>query len=253
MDDRLSEELVERMMPALRELANRVGYGDKPDSGALKSILARAGLAGDKTALDEMESWGQILQAVHDVPDDSDQTASAIASLQERGVSYAPAALAVEHAGGKPLTCEPDAVDLGPLKPGELANETLTVIGRLSDVQPRSKRISVALHRMGPTRTLVKIVITPGVPGESLSDELVLRGEGVEISVPVTARWAAEQPKNAREEPEGPQPLRVCPTCDERGLHGEGSLFWNWRYKKWGCLNTKCPDFCLTDGERRRR
>jgi len=140
------------------------------------------------------------------------------------------------------------------LRPGEAADATLTVSGRLKDVQPRSKRLSVVLHRAGPIRTLVKIMLTPGEPGESLNDELILRGEGVEVRVPVTARWDMRRKPAVPKDPQNRQPLEIClnPACGA-GTRGEKSLFWNWRDKKWGCLNHKCPDFCLTDTPKGRR
>jgi len=102
MDDRPSDALVEQMMPALGELAQLIAYGTRPDSEALKGTLLQARLAKDKKALAELERWGPILQRVHDMPDDSDQRAAAIAGLMERGVREAPATLAVERAAGEP-------------------------------------------------------------------------------------------------------------------------------------------------------
>ena len=246
MDEMPSEELIERMTPALSELAELVSHAVHPDADTLKPILLRLGLDSDMRALHELEQWCQILSRVRSMPDDLRLREDTIEALQERGIPEAPAMLAVNRVAGKPMTCEPDALDFGVLRPGEPANATLTVRGRLKDVKPRGKRLSVALHRWKPTETLVKIMLTAGKPGESLNEAVVLRGEGVEISVPVKAHWAVEQPAVSKN-PQGPQPLKVCPTCNARGIHGEGSLFWNWRDKKWECLNWKCPDFRLTD------
>jgi len=216
----------------------------------------------DIKALEELEHWHEILLRVRNMPDEAEAREGPIRALLERGVQEAPAMLAVDRAASpavtpapvppeEPLDIEPPAVNFGLLRPGESANQTLTVTGRLRDVKPRSNRLSVALHREGPRRTLVKIMLTPGKPGESLSDELVLHGEGVEKKVPVTARWDVRREPAVPKDPQNPQPLRVCPTCKDVGLHGEGSLFWNWRGKKWGCLNRKCPDFYGNDRDRR--
>jgi len=55
MDERLPEHLIERMMPALNNLAERIGYGINPDLDALKEILSGVGLDKDGKALDELE------------------------------------------------------------------------------------------------------------------------------------------------------------------------------------------------------
>lgn len=240
MREKLPGELIEKMMPVLSELAKLIGYGSNTDLDALQEILSRVGLDNNRKALDELKQWQKILVKVRNMPDDTDEREQAVAALEKRGVRSAPAELAVYHAAAKPLTCEPDTIDFGVLKAGEAANATLKVSGRLSDVKPQSKRLSVTLLRSKPTETLIKIMLHAGQAGEYLSDELILQGEGFEIGIPVTARWATIRvPEKAQGRTELSQ-LQDCPICKARGTHGEGSLFWNPYEKKYECLNNQC-------------
>jgi len=240
MNERLPEELIERMRSALRELAEAIGDEVAPDADALKGILSRVGLDKDGRALRELNQWHEILMKVRNFPDSNEEREKAIAALQERGMPEAPATLAVERATAPPdaLTSEPDSIDFGLLRSGEAANATLKVSGVLHSAEPRDKRLTVTLFKSGPKETLVKIMLKAGQSGESLNDEMILRGRRVEKRVPVTARWTMKEPP-VPEEPRGRQPLKVCPRCVEK------SLFWNWRDKTWECLNARCPDYYL--------
>jgi hypothetical protein len=246
MNERLPEELIERMRSSLRELAETIGDEVDPDVDALKGILSRVGLDKDGRALSELSQWHEILMNVRNCPDSNEEREKAIVALQERGMPEAPATLAVERATAPPdaLTSEPDSIDFGLLRSGEAANATLKVSGVLRSAEPRDKRLTVTLFRSGPKETLVKIMVKAGQSGGSLNDEMILRGRRVEIRVPVTARWIMKEPPMP-EEPRGPQPLKVCPICKEK------SLFWNWLDKTWGCLNVKCPDYYQAKESRR--
>jgi len=239
MAEGFPEELIERMMPALSELAGLIGDGIRPDRQILTEILSKVGLSDDKKALAEFGEWCEILQKVNTPSDEGGGTEPAVAALQARGVLEAPAKLAAEQATVKPLKSKPDAVDFGILKPGEAAQQTLEVSGRLKDARSNDKRLHVAWKISGPQQTLVKIMVQPSAAGERLNSEVVLQGEREEIKVPISARWVAPPQALKREQPKEPTQLQLCPICQARGTHGEGSLWWNPYKKQFECLNAR--------------
>lgn len=226
MSDGPLPELIKKMIPLLADLAKLIGDGINPDQDILKKILSKASADKDEKALDEFKRWCEILRKVNSISDDSEQKQETIVALQERGIPEAPATLAVWLAAGKTLTSEPDAIDFGLLKPGEGANTTLKVSGKLSNVKKHYGRLNVSLLKITSTDTLVKIVLLGGQAGESFKDDVVLQGETGEIKVPVTARWAGR--------------TEICPICKAVGAHGEGSLFWNSHKNKFECFNHDC-------------
>jgi hypothetical protein len=239
MGEKLPEELVEKMMPALNELAELIGDGIEPDYDTLKGILSRIGLGNDGNALDVFERWSELLRRCNDISDNTEQKEEIIAALQVTGIPEAPAILAVNRATRKPLTCEPDVIDFKVLRPGEAANATLRVSGLLLSAQSHDKRLGVALFSAKSTETLVKIMLQAGQAGESLNDEVVLQGKKVEIRVPVTARWGVAKLPVIATEVRKTELLQVCPICKAIGTHGEGSLFWNEYDKRYECFSCR--------------
>ncbi len=245
MGEGLPEELIEKLMPALNELAELIGDGIEPDNDATIGILSKVGLGENRKAFDVFERCSELLRRCNNISDDTEQKERIVAALQEIGIPEAPATLAVERAIPKP---PPELeIDFGTLRPGETAHRTLKLSGWFSGAEWRDKRLDVTLFRPRSTETSLRIMLKAGQAGESLSDEVVLQGRRREIRVPVTAHWAVAREPVMPKEPQGPQPLKVCLICKEK------SLFWNWRDKTWGCLNLKCPDYYGTKESRRPR
>ena len=232
MKEKPSEELVERMWPALSDLAHTIEGGVILDKDMLKQIVSKLGFEKQlaKQAFDELECWCNMLQAASNISGDMDQKKEEIIILlKERGIPEAPAILAVERALGKPLICEPDAVNFGLLKLGQATNTTLTVTGKLSVVTTTNSRLRVTKHERSSIETLIKVLLSSGQAGELFHGEVILQGQRGELRVPVTAHWETE-----------PSRLQLCPICQVVGIHGEGSLFWISQKSKFECFNHEC-------------
>ncbi len=227
MENRLPEEKLSRLMPVLSVLAEHVSNGSMLDPRALREITLSAGLDGEEWALIELQLWIKILEKSHDNPSIAVRTAI-ITELQERGIPEFPAVLAYESVKPKPFSVEPPVVDFGCLKPGEGGNATLKVSGGVPKEVIGSRRLKVSLLKTGSGTTLVKLQLSESNAGDSLKDEIILRGDRGELKVPVTARW--------EKAPEEPPRLSYCPVCKI----SKKSLFWNYMDKTYECLNLEC-------------
>jgi len=226
MGNQLSEEKLNKLLPALSPLAEGIGTGNLPDRDALKQVLLNAGVEGEKWALEELELWSKILQQARTVSND-DEKADIIAKLQVRGIPEASSILAIyavcRPTPPTPPLVEPQSIDFGHLKPGEGANMTLKISGKLVKATVRSNRLKVTLLDLGSGNSLVKVQLLAGSAGESLQDNILLEGERGKLRVFVTAQWGKEPPM-----------LQDCPRCKRK------SLFWNRYDKKFECLNSDC-------------
>lgn len=146
--------------------------------------------------------------------------------LMGLGVPEASAFLAVDLVANPPrLVVSPSTVNFGILSDGQGGYIELEVAGNLSTVVVTNRRLKTTMSVPCQGHTVVGISLAPGHAGEHISDSVVLVGAREQLVVPIFARW--------RERKSPPQ-LQACPAC------GENSLFWNWRDKKFECLNLKC-------------
>jgi len=216
------EEKVNKLLPALSLLAERIGSGTAPDEYVVKEILHSIGVKAEEWAVEQLVFWSKILQGAITAATDDEKTDIAN-KLQARGIPEASAILAVEAAIPPPLTVEPRSVNFGSLKPGDGAHATLKVSGPLLRATVRNSQLKVSLADRGSGNTLVKVQLLAGSPGESLQDHVLLEGERGQVKVPVIAQWEKEPPM-----------LQQCPQCLKE------SLFWNRYDKKFECLNLEC-------------
>lgn len=93
MDNRLTEEKLNRLLPALSLLAEDVGERVLLDSVSLREILVSVGEDKEEQAFTELQLWAKTLEKVRDNPDDKKN--AAIAELRNRGIPEFPAMLAV--------------------------------------------------------------------------------------------------------------------------------------------------------------
>ena len=222
MSSQLPEEKLNKLLPALPLLAERIGTGTVPEQHVLKDILRSISVEAEEWAVQELVLWSKLLQRAHTAATDGAKAAIA-EELQSRGIPEYPAILAVETAIPPPLTAEPRSVDFGSLKPGEGAHATLKVSGQLLRATVRNSRLKVSLVDHGSGNSLVKVQLLASSAGESLQDHVLLEGERGQVEVPVMAQWEKEPPM-----------LQYCPHCTRK------SLFWNRYDKKFECLNLEC-------------
>ena len=223
MVNRLPEEQLTKLLPALKPMADLVGEGIIPDRSALKTILLGIGLNKldkEEWALEELTRWCTILVQAQSDPKSSDKTAL-IAELQERGIQEFPAILAVDLAtSGKPLSVKPQSIDFGSLWPKESPSETLEISGgNLKRVGNKSNRLKITQHDSSSGKTLIKVMLLDGRAGELLKDTIIIEGYKEKLEIPVRARWVR---------------VKECACCHEV------SLMWNNRDKICECLNRKC-------------
>jgi len=228
-----SEEELNKLPEALSLLANLIGSGVTPDKSALKRILSQAGLDGQVWALERLEVWSTILVRAHNDQDESEKN-SIMAELQAQGmgiIRQGHAFFAYDKVRPRPISVNPEFIDLGLLDEGEGADRTLEVIGGTIKEVLSSKSLKVNPIKTSSGKTLIKVIVAGGRPGESLNGEIILRGDkNDECRVPVRARWKAKQ--------EEPPLLSWCPDCADRIK--KKSLFYNKTARKYECLNLDC-------------
>lgn len=222
MSDRLPEDKLNELLPCLGPMAELISVGSKIDRQTLVNITSEMGIDGKEWAFTELEMWGGILVKCRNKSDTKDNI---VAELRNRGIPEFPAMLAYESAKPKPLTIEPKFVDFGCLKLGEGASTTLQANGEPIVRVIAGNRLKITLLKSGPAKTLVKLQLSSGTSGESIREEIVLRGSTGEVKVTVAARWEEERPR-----------LSYCPVCKI----SKKSLFWNYVDKKYECLNLQC-------------
>jgi len=222
MSDRLSEDKLNELLPCLGPMAELISVGSKIDRQILVNITSEMGIDGKAWVFAELELWSSILIKCQSKSCTKDVI---VAELQNRGIPEFPAVLAYESAKPKPLTIEPKFVDFGCLKFGEGASTTLQASGEPIVEAIAGSRLKLTLLKSGPAKTLVKLQLSSSASGESVKEEIILRGNTGEVRITVTARWEEERPR-----------LSYCPVCKI----SKKSLFWNYVDKKYECLNLEC-------------
>lgn len=242
MDSQLPEEILNKLLPILKHLAEFISKGIMPKKYELEVILKSIGLEGEAKALTELQLWGKILEKARNNPDNPDR-AAIITELQNRGIPEFPAILAYEEAKpAEPFSVEPQLINFVCLKHGEGATATLKVSGRLVNVVVSDHRLKVTLLKASSGTILVKVQLPEGKAGESLKSEIILRGDRGELRVPVAAQWekaAPEKPVTPLRNKATSEPplLSWCPDCAERIK--KKSLFYNRYTQKYECFNCK--------------
>jgi len=222
MSDKLPEDKLNELLPCLGPVAELLSVSNEIDRQSLMKVISDVRINGEEWALAELELWCSILCKCRDK---SNTKEAVVAELRSRGIPEFPAMLAYESAKPKPLTVEPKSIDFGCLKFGEGASATLQASGEPIVKVIAGNRLKVSLLKSGPAKTLVKIQLSSGAGGESISEEIVLQGNTGEARVTITARWEEERPR-----------LSYCPVCKI----SKKSLFWNYVDKKYECLNLAC-------------
>ena len=194
MDDTLANEIIEKMMPALNQIAGLISNSISIDSDNLRDILVRCGIKDDVNALQEIKIWYQLLLEIPAVQENTEKKASIILALQARGIAMAPATLAAENATYKPLICDKDVIDFGLLKCGQSAQATLKVSGYLKQAFAVDKILNLVCTNTDSNETLVKVILPTGHPGKIVHDKIILQSNREELTIPVTAQWEKESP-----------------------------------------------------------
>jgi hypothetical protein len=225
MDSLLPEENLNELLPGLKRLAEIISGGETLDRKAFRSIVSEIGIDGEEWAFVELELWSQILIKCKD---NSYHKNTIETELQNRGVPKASAELACYLAKPKPMKVDFPHVDFGNLKIGEKPEpRTLIVTGERVIKALCGPRIKVTLLDSGLAKTLVRIQLLGENAGESIKDEITLKGSSSEIRIFVAAQWEAE-----------PSLLSWCPDCGDKIK--KKSLFFNKSASKYECLNLAC-------------
>jgi len=115
--------------------------------------------------------------------------------------------LNIENTPKQPLLkSEPENVDFGCLKPGEGGNVALRVSGGPGDVLVHCNQLKVMPSNFDSEDTDIQVTLLASPGGELIWDNIVLKGQGGEIAVLVTARWEGFAP-----EPVVIKPLEITP------------------------------------------
>lgn len=224
MIDRLPEEQINELLPCLGSMAELISIGKHIDRKVLTQIIPQSGLHGDDWIFSELGIWASILSKCLDKTHTKDNVLS---ELRDRGIPEFPAVLAYDAAKPKPMTVEPKTVDFGCLKMDDGANTTLQVSGEPVVDVLAGKRFKVILKPSESDKTLIKLQLMKGMPGESIREEIVFRGNTCEVNVIIMARWENPPPR-----------LSWCPNCGNSIK--KKSLFFNPNNKSYECFNLMC-------------
>ena len=223
MNSRLPEEKLFKLLPCLKRLAELVSGEEIPSRHELTIILSENGIDVEDWALDELAIWCQIL-----VKNKGNLCANnlVVTELESRGIPKFPAMLAFDLAKPKPMIVEPQFIDFGCLEIGEEASKMLTVTGEHVNTAESSSNRHLKITLLAKSNTtLIQIRADNGNAGETIKDEILLRGNSSELRVPITVRWKASPPN-----------LSWCPECKIL----KKSLFYNQFERKYECLNLSC-------------
>ncbi len=108
-----------------------------------------------------------------------------------------------------PLKVEPENIYFGSLKPGNGGNAALRVSGGPGDILVHNDRLKVMPSSFGNEDTEIQVELLAGSAGELIWDNIVLKGQGGEIAVLITARWEGFAP-----EPVVNKPLVIAPAVE---------------------------------------
>jgi len=224
MSDRLPEEQINELLPCLKSMAELISIGKHIDRKVLTQIIPQSGLYGDDWIFSELGIWATILSKCLDKTHTKD---SVLSELRGRGIPEFPAVLAYDAAKPKPMIIEPKSVDFGCLKMDDGANTTLQVSGEPIVEVIAGKHFKVMLKPTDSDKTLVKLQLLKGTPGESIREEVIFRGNSGEVKAIIAARWES-----------APARLSWCPKCGDSIK--KKSLFFNPSKKSYECLNLMC-------------
>jgi hypothetical protein len=214
MSELLPADRLAQLLPALRHLAELVRQNGPPARADLHLLLLASGLA-DTWAIDELERWSLVLNAVRGSHDPARREVAQRA-LALRGVPEAPAALALGIvAGPRPQDQPPrrvvssvERLDLGTLAPGATAATEFEVAGGPGQVVVESEQVQVQPQEFGSAPTRIRVAVRPLAAGVLWTNvRLITPGEVVEL--PLVAQWVAAPPAAA------PSPILkpACPQC----------------------------------------
>jgi|GEM_PF-4456968 len=212
----LSPKQVERLLPALRDVAELVQRRGDVSEEDLKLLSQGVGLR-TKWAVRELRIWAGILAEVRGAHD-AHKRDIAVRALRLRGIQEASARLAVEIVAPEPppspsapIRVSSEAIAFGELAPGQGAHATLIVSGGPGRVRVGSDLLLVEPTTFGPAETELKVTVKGGREGEILWDTVILESDRERVEVEVSARWSA--PSVAEEvEP------RIVPALSLRGF-----------------------------------
>ena len=199
MTDPLPPEKLERLLPALKHVADLVRDKGELSRDDLQLLLLASGMDED-WAVSELERWTKVLVTVRGENDERKKEI-AVRALMLRGVPEAPAKLVVEVVTEPkppeptkrpvlPIKVSKEVIGFGELQPGQGAEATLVVFGGPGKVKVGSDMIKVEPTTFGPEETVLKVTVKGGLDGQVLWDALILESEAERVKVEIVARWS---------------------------------------------------------------
>ena len=198
MTDPLPPEKLERLLPALKHVADLVRDKGELSRDDLQLLLLASGMDED-WAVSELERWTKVLVTVRGENDERKKEI-AVRALMLRGVPEAPAKLVVEVVTEPkppeptkrpvlPIKVSKEVIGFGELQPGQGAEATLVVSGGPGKVKVGSDMIKVEPDTFGPEETVLTVTVKGGIDGQILYGYLILESEVESIKIEIIARW----------------------------------------------------------------
>ncbi len=256
--DRLPDDRLELLLPALNEIVECINDGIVINAEGIANILAKVRCEQDTWAVDEIGLWVEILVQAQTITDET-RIDNVRVELVNRGIPEFPAILALERllrkpsdttiehpsrAGGKAakqeIVLDRNSIDFGILKPGEGAIVRIMIKGGPVSVKKNSNRIRVMLIDQGNNIISMKVELSAGSEGERYDDKLILCTSSGDVPLPIRARWLSTKPSEPRAPDvrwDGIPLLSWCPVCAKKV--GKKSLFYNKYSKEYECFSCK--------------
>jgi archaellum component FlaC len=200
----LPSHLLEKLLPALQQLAQQIKTHGNRSRDQLTQIMLSCGVNHD-SALAELQTWMQLLNQARGI-DDPDKKRAAVKNLQERGIPLPDAQKCVDIVSVLPtgsaavrkptnIKVQPGRLDFGVLAPGEGGQKQLVVSGGPGKASVTSPILRVDPVQFGPEPTNLTVYLQGGMGGTTLQEEVILEAEGVSrVRIEATGRWTAVVP-----------------------------------------------------------
>ncbi|MFI6434447.1 right-handed parallel beta-helix repeat-containing protein, partial [Streptomyces sp. NPDC050759] len=189
---------IERLLPLLPAIAEKIGRGTHNRKNTLSVLCRAAGIEGPelKWAEPELRRWTAILVAAQQDGSPSGRD-DAVQTLIMRGVPEVAARTAVTTAairpqGTHPIQVSSNSITMGELPAGTDGSVELVVRGGPGTASPNSDAITVEPATFGPDETVLHIHVAPMPPGGVLWGTIALESTDNRLLIDITGRWAID-------------------------------------------------------------
>lgn len=150
-----------------------------------------------------------------------------------------------ETKSNEDLTVTPQSIDFGRLSHGQGAAATLNVRGGPGSITALSDHLKISPTSFSPEGGDIEVTLLSGSSGELVWDDIILKTDAQEITIPVTARWGlpevegsvdmgarvaiaqyAETKMPSKVEKERTFKGRACSRCGRNFAYDTNSMSW---------------------------